>query len=177
LSYDYIIHMNSRKMYDEEGLKKMKVTGKDGLRELVVREKIFTGISSLKKADIIAKIIDSKWWSRNCVDDTDTPKKLTKKQMKEKLKAELQEIDSKLQEAAAEPVVTEPVVTEPVVTEPVVTEPVVTEPVVTEPVVTEPVVESVTPPNSPKNADQLRNVLGSMFRDDFIDTLLERLNK
>ena len=164
--------MNSRKMYDEEGLKKMKVTGKDGLRELVVREKIFTGISSLKKADIIAKIIDSKWWSRNCVDETDTPKKLTKKQMKEKLKAELQEIETKLEEAIIEPVVTEPVVTEPVVTEPVVTEP-----VVTEPVVNDPVVESVTPPNSPKSGDQLRDVLGSMFRDDFVDTLLERLNK
>jgi hypothetical protein len=163
-------------MYTEEGLKKMKVTGKDGLRELVVREKIFTGISSLKKADIIAKIIDSKWWSRNCADDTDTPKKLTKKQMKEKLKAELQEIDSKLQEAVMPPPVAP--MEEPVVTEPLPpTEPVVTEPVVTEPVVTEPLVESVTPPNSPKNADQLRDVLGTMFREDFINTLLERLNK
>ena len=77
-------------MYTEDDLKKMKVTGKDGLRELVVREKIFTGISSLKKKEIIDRIIDSKWWSRNCVDETDVPKKLTKKQMKEKLKAELQ---------------------------------------------------------------------------------------
>ena len=159
-------------MYTEEGLKKMKVTGKDGLRELVVREKIFTGISSLKKKEIIDRIIDSKWWSRNCVDETDVPKKLTKKQMKEKLKAELQEIETKLEEAVTTPVVMEPVVTEPVVTE----ESVVTEPLVTEEsVVTEPL--APTPHNSPRNADQLRDVLGSMFRDDFVDTLLERLNK
>ena len=157
-------------MFKEDDLKKMKVTGKNGLRELVVREKIFTGISSLKKADIIAKIIDSKWWSRNCVDETDAPKKLTKKQQKEKLKAELQEIETKLEKAVTTPVVMEPVTTEPLVTEPLVTE----EPLASK---EEPVVESVTPPNSPKNGDQLRNVLGSMFRDDFIDTLLERLNK
>ena len=163
-------------MYTEEGLKKMKVTGKDGLRELVVREKIFTGISSLKKADIISKIIDSKWWSRNCVDETDTPKKLTKKQMKEKLKAELQEIETKLEEAVVEP---SPPTEEPLAAEPVTTTPVATTPVAPteESPKEEPVVESGTPPNSPKNTDQLRNVLGSMFRDDFIDTLLERLNK
>lgn len=172
--------MNSRTMFKEDDLKKMRVTGKDGLRELVVREKIFTGISSLKKADIIAKIIDSKWWSRNCVDETDAPKKLTKKQQKEKLKAELQEIETKLEKAVTTPVVMEPVTTEPLVMEPVTTEPVVTEPLVTEEPLApkeEPVVESVTPPNSPKNADQLRTVLGSMFRTDFIETLLERLNK
>ena len=163
--------MNSRSMYTEEGLKKMKVTGKDGLRELVVKEKIFTGISSLKKADIIAKIIDSKWWSRNCVDETDTPKKLTKKQMKEKLKAELQEIETKLEEAVVEP---SPPTEEPLVAEPVTTTPVAP---AEESPAEEPLVESVTPPNSPKNIDQLRNVLGSMFRDDFVDTLLERLNK
>ena len=159
-------------MYTEDDLKKMRVTGKDGLRELVVREKIFTGISSLKKKEIVDRIIDSKWWSRNCVDETDAPKKLTKKQQKEKLKAELQEIETKLEKA-----VTTPVVMEPVTTEPVVMEPVVNEPLVNDPVVNEPVVESVTPPNSPNSPDQLRDVLGSMFRDDFIDTLLERLNK
>ena len=159
-------------MYTEDDLKKMRVTGKDGLRELVVREKIFTGISSLKKKEIVDRIIDSKWWSRNCVDETDAPKKLTKKQQKEKLKAELQEIETKLEKA-----VTTPVVTEPVVNDPVVMEPLVNEPVVNDPVVNEPVVESVTPPNSPNSPDQLRDVLGSMFRDDFIDTLLERLNK
>ena len=163
------MNSHSHKMYDEEGLKKMKVTGKDGLRELVVREKIFTGISSLKKADIIAKIMDSKWWSRNSADE-DTPKKLTKKQMQEKLKAELQEIDNKLQEAVAEPV-PEPV--QPVVTEPVPDLPAPME----EPALEDPTQATVTPPNSPKNGDQLRDVLGSMFRDDFIDTLLERLNK
>jgi hypothetical protein len=163
--------MNSRKMYTEEDLKKMKVTGKDGLRELVVREKIFTGISSLKKAQIIAKIIDSKWWSRNSADETDVPKKLTKKQMKDKLKAELKEIDSKLQEASTEPVVTEPVSTEPIT---VTEEPVSDEVAITEdpPTTTPP----NTPPNTPKNTD-LRDVLGSMFRDDFIDTLFERFNK
>ena len=159
-------------MFTEEGLQKMKVTGKDGLRELVVKEKIFTGISSLKKADIISKIVDSKWWSRNCVDETDAPKKLTKKQQKEKLKAELQEIETKLEKAVIEPIVNDPVVNDPVVMEPLVNEP-----VVNDPVVNEPVVESVTPPNSPNSPDQLRDVLGSMFRDDFIDTLLERLNK
>ena len=148
----------------------MKVTGKDGLRELVVREKIFTGISSLKKKEIIDRIIDSKWWSRNCVDETDVPKKLTKKQMKEKLKAELQEIDSKLEEAVMTPIVNDPVVTEPLVNEPLVTEEPLAPP-------EEPVVESVTPPNSPNSPDQLRDVLGSMFRTDFIETLLERLNK
>ena len=144
-------------MYTEDDLKKMRVTGKDGLRELVVREKIFTGISSLKKKEIVDRIIDSKWWSRNCVDETDAPKKLTKKQQKEKLKAELQEIETKLEKAVIEPIVNDPVVNDPVVNEPVV--------------------ESVTPPNSPNSPDQLRDVLGSMFRDDFIDTLLERLNK
>ena len=159
-------------MYKEDDLKKMKVTGKDGLRELVVREKIFTGISSLKKKEIIDRIIDSKWWSRNCVDETDAPKKLTKKQQKEKLKAELQEIETKLEKAVIEPIVNDPVVNDPVVMEPLVNEP-----VVNDPVVNEPVVESVTPPNSPNSPDQLRDVLGSMFRDDFIDTLLERLNK
>ena len=144
----------------------MKVTGKDGLRELVVREKIFTGISSLKKAQIIAKIIDSKWWSRNSADETDVPKKLTKKQMKDKLKAELKEIDSKLQEAVVEPVPTEPITftEEPVSDEVGITE---------DPPTTTP---PNTPPNTPKNTD-LRDVLGSMFRDDFIDTLFERFNK
>ena len=153
-------------MYTQDDLKKMKVTGKDGLRELVVREKIFTGISSLKKADIIAKIIDSKWWSRNSADETDAPKKLTKKQMQEQLKAELKEIDSKLQEAVVEPLVTEPITftEEPVSDEVGITE---------DPPTTTP---PNTPPNTPKNGD-LRNVLGSMFRDDFIDTLLERFNK
>lgn len=159
-------------MYTEDDLKKMRVTGKDGLRELVVREKIFTGISSLKKKEIVDRIIDSKWWSRNCVDETDAPKKLTKKQQKEKLKAELQEIETKLEKAVIEPIVNDPVVNDPVVMEPLVNEP-----VVNDPVVNEPVVESVTPPNSPNSPDQLRDVLGSMFRDDFIDTLLERLNK
>ena len=159
-------------MYKEDDLKKMKVTGKDGLRELVVREKIFKGISSLKKKEIVDRIIDSKWWSRNCVDETDAPKKLTKKQQKEKLKAELQEIETKLEKAVIEPIVNDPVVNDPVVMEPLVNEP-----VVNDPVVNEPVVESVTPPNSPNSPDQLRDVLGSMFRDDFIDTLLERLNK
>ena len=159
-------------MYTEDDLKKMRVTGKDGLRELVVGEKIFTGISSLKKKEIVDRIIDSKWWSRNCVDETDAPKKLTKKQQKEKLKAELQEIETKLEKAVIEPIVNDPVVNDPVVMEPLVNEP-----VVNDPVVNEPVVESVTPPNSPNSPDQLRDVLGSMFRDDFIDTLLERLNK
>ena len=159
-------------MYTEDDLKKMRVTGKDGLRELVVREKIFTGISSLKKKEIVDRIIDSKWWSRNCVDETDAPKKLTKKQQKEKLKAELQEIETKLEKAVIEPIVNDPVVNDPVVMEPIVNEP-----LVNDPVVNEPVVESVTPPNSPNSPDQLRDGLGSMFRDDFVDTLLERLNK
>ena len=157
-------------MYTEDDLKKMRVTGKDGLRELVVREKIFTGISSLKKKEIIDRIIDSKWWSRNCVDETDVPKKLTKKQMKEKLKAELQEIDSKLEEAVMTPIVNDPVVTEPLVNEPLVTEEPLAPP-------EEPVVESCDPAQLAQLPDQLRNVLGSMFRDDFVDTLLERLNK
>ena len=152
-------------MYTEDDLKKMKVTGKDGLRELVVREKIFTGISSLKKKEIIDRIIDSKWWSRNCVDETDVPKKLTKKQMKEKLRAELQEIDSKLEEAVTTPVVTEPVVTEEPLAPP------------EEPLAPTEEPLALTPPNSPNSPDQLRDVLGSMFRDDFIDTLLERLHK
>ena len=160
-------------MYTEDDLKKMRVTGKDGLRELVVREKIFTGISSLKKKEIVDRIIDSKWWSRNCVDETDAPKKLTKKQQKDKLKAELQEIDSRLEKAVIEPLVIEPVVTDPVVTDPVVTDPVVTE----EPLAPTEEPLAPTPHNSPRNADQLRDVLGSMFRDDFIDTLLERLHK
>lgn len=48
-------------------LNKMKVTGIGGLREFVVKNKIFKGISNLKKNEFIEKIINSEWYKINGV--------------------------------------------------------------------------------------------------------------
>jgi hypothetical protein len=53
------------KNMNEEKLKKMSVIGKGGLRDFVVKNKIFKGIGNMKKQQFIDDILISKWWRDN----------------------------------------------------------------------------------------------------------------
>jgi len=104
--------MNSQeqKKYSVEDLENLNVTGIGGLRELVVKNKIFKGISQLKKKEIIDNIVNSNWWKDNNIVDKDEKDEdqpntlkefLTKKQ---KLRNEIKEIERRIKEKEKEEV-------------------------------------------------------------------------
>ena len=78
--------MNSQeyKKYSVEDLKKLNVTGVGGLRDLVVKNKIFKGIANLKKKQIIEDILSSDWWKTNGISEENKEEKEGKEEKEEK---------------------------------------------------------------------------------------------
>ena len=78
--------MNSQeyKKYSVEDLKKLNVTGVGGLRDLVVKNKIFKGIANLKKKQIIEDILSSEWWKKNGISEEIKEEKEGKEEKEEK---------------------------------------------------------------------------------------------
>jgi hypothetical protein len=84
--------------YTKEYLEKLPVIGDDGLRSLVVNNKIFKGgIARLKKHEIIEKIINSDWYKIQNGEIVDLPVK-SKISEKKRLKQELDELNKKIAE-------------------------------------------------------------------------------
>ncbi len=88
--------------YDK--LNSMKVAGTGGLRDFVVNNKIIKGISKLKKAEYIEKIMASEWWKTNgdgskytTQKDLSKPKNLKEcLTQKQKLRNEILELEKKI---------------------------------------------------------------------------------
>jgi hypothetical protein len=78
--------MNSQesKKYSVKDLEKLNVTGVGGLRDLVVKNKIFKGIANLKKKQIIEDILSSDWWKKNGINDEVKEEKEGKEEKEEK---------------------------------------------------------------------------------------------
>lgn len=88
--------------YDK--LNSMKVAGTGGLRDFVVNNKIIKGISKLKKAEYIEKIMASEWWKTNgdgskytTQKDLSKPKNLKEcLTQKEKLRNEILDLEKQI---------------------------------------------------------------------------------
>jgi hypothetical protein len=59
----------------EEKLSKLKVNGKGGLRDFIVKNKIFSGISNLSKKQLISDTLISEWWRDNVINKGKKPPK------------------------------------------------------------------------------------------------------
>jgi DNA-directed RNA polymerase subunit H (RpoH/RPB5) len=99
--------MNISKPITYDKLNSMKVAGAGGLRQFVVNNKITKGISNLRKAEYIQRIMASDWWKTNGdgskyplpIKDSDLKKPKNVKEclaQKEKLRNEIQELEKKI---------------------------------------------------------------------------------
>ena len=78
--------MNSQesKKYSVKDLEKLNVVGVGGLRDLVVKNKIFKGIANLKKKQIIEDILSSEWWKTNGISEENKEEKEEKENKENK---------------------------------------------------------------------------------------------
>ena len=125
------MNLQESKKYSVDELKKLNVTGVNGLREIVVKNRIFKGISKLKKKQIIEGILSSEWWKTNGISaeikevevkeefKVEQPKTLKEcLTQKNKLRNEIRELEKKIKDRDVIETQTEETQTEETQTEP-----------------------------------------------------------
>jgi acid stress-induced BolA-like protein IbaG/YrbA len=101
------MNLQESNKYSVDKLKKLNVTGVGGLREIVVKNRIFKGISNLKKKQIIEGILSSEWWKTNGISaeikevevKEENPKTLKEcLTQRHKLRNEIRELEKKIKD-------------------------------------------------------------------------------